>query len=801
MTFLKHPAALAVVLCSALAACDAGPMATDPAPLAPSAPLELARMQCNVTVATGAMQCGDALSTGAASGVILGNQNVRVRLAASNHTYDSQNERFTIDVTVQNLIGQAMGTTDGSTLDPKGVMVFFHTEPYPTSGDLGGDVELAGAVERDFILRANQAYFQYDEVIQPNAVSAPVQWDVDLPTAVGSFAFTVYVMGAVQHPNGWVDLSVGRDTLLEGDSVHVSAVVRDVYGDPVADPISWASSDPAVATVDNAGALSAHMPGSATVTATAGTRSGQLSFAVCPDLAVGEVYTASMPGASSVCFAGAAGAAAEYTYMPVNLSTSSALSLTLTGTNIQAVTGPPSPALLPGGGPRLAVLDAEALRSGDAAHLARLERDRAQLSRLAAPRLGGGARRAITPGVPAVDDLWSLNVAQDCGGALDLRTGRVRSVGTNVIIVSDTANPAGGFTTAQYDSIRLEFDTIAYPVITSNFGTPSDIDSNARVVLFFTRALNELSPPASSLVVEAQFRSRDLYDAGTCARSNVGEILYMMVPDPTGSVNSNVRTVSFVRGSVIRNAGHELQHLVNAARRVHVQGTNTLEEPWLDEGLSGIAEELMFYRTAAGLAPRQNIALTNLTTGPNASRRVAAFNTYANGNYTRLRSWLQRPDTAGAFKDNVSLTQRGASWSFLRYAVDRVNGTESAFWASLTNTTLTGKANLQAALGADPDAWLRDFTAGIYADDAVAVATQYQHPSWNYRSVFGGLGGVPIGTRPLTNATPLTLSYSRGGGTAYARFGVPAGGFASLTALSGGVAPTSPYALIVVRTK
>ena len=49
--------------------------------------------------------------------------------------------------------------------------------------------------------------------------------------------------------------------------------------------------------------------------------------------------------------------------------------------------------------------------------------------------------------------------------------------------------------------------------------------------------------------------------------------------------------------------------------------------------------------------------------------------------------------------------------------------------------------------------------------------------------------------------TPLTLSYATGGGTAYARFGVPASAFAHMTALSGGVPPTSPYALIVVRTK
>jgi hypothetical protein len=91
----------------------------------------------------------------------------------------------------------------------------------------------------------------------------------------------------------------------------------------------------------------------------------------------------------------------------------------------------------------------------------------------------------------------------------------------------------------------------------------------------------------------------------------------------------------------------------------------------------------------------------------------------------------------------------------------------------------------------------------MYADDAVAgIAAEYTNLSWSYRSIYGALNGsYQLVPRNLSNGTGLTLSYSRSGGTAYARFGVPTGGFAGITALSGGVAPTSPYALIVVRTK
>jgi Bacterial Ig-like domain (group 2) len=813
MISLKRLTPLGVVLCSALAACDSGPTASEQTPIAPGEPAELSRMECTVTVASGAMQCRDAVSTGPASGLVTGRQNQTVRLAASNHAYDAPSGDYSIDVNVQNLIGQALGTTDGTTLDPKGVMVFFHTEPHPSAGDMGAEVTLENEL-RGIVLEADQAYFQYNEVLSPNETSSSSTWEFNVPSGVTSFNFIVYVMAAVQFPDGWVDLSVTQDTLVEGASSTITATVRNALGEVLAgEPVTWGSSATSVATVDGSGGLTAVAPGTATITATAGVRTGQFEVAVCPDLAVGEAYTAVMPGASSVCFAGGTSGNAEYVYMPVNLSTSSSLSLSLTGTGIVTAAGPPSPSIAPfAGGPLLSASQAS-LDASDALHVSMLERDRAETSRLLGRRdakvTRGGTRRmgpnaSITPGVPTVGDLWTLNTTSGCSGTPNNRTGRVVAVGQHVIIVADTTNPAGGFTTAQYDSIKLEFDTIVHPINEGNFGAPSDLDGNQRSVAFYTRAVNELSPPASSSVVLGYFTARDMFEASGdgCTLSNEGEIFYMLVPDPTGAVNSNVRTVSYVRGATVGTMGHEMQHLINAARRIYVNDASSYEEVWLNEGISHIAEELMFYRTAPGLAPRQNVALASLTTGPNASRRVAAFNTYANQNFGRFRSWLQRPDTAGAFKTNDALAVRGAIWGFLRYAADRRNGTDSQLWYDLVNSQVAGKANLQESLAINPDEWLRDFTSAMYADDAVAgIAPEQQITSWNFRSVYGGLGGFPLGTRTLSNGVALTLSYSRGGGTTYTRFGVPTGGFAGVTALSGGVAPTSPYALIVVRTK
>jgi hypothetical protein len=813
---LAFRAAGAFAFALLLAACDpdGGPSGAVPTP--DPSPV-LTAVQCSVVVATHAVTCAKpGANTSVSPTLLVGGQGVYVQVTSSNVAYDGS-QVFSFDVTVQNLLPapQVMGTVDGTTLHANGVRIFFGTEPVVLTGS--GNVSIANADGSATFTSGNQPYYQYDEVLSSLEVSPSKNWQFNLDNTVTSFGFLVYVAAEVLYPNGWIDVTPATPYMLEDTTTSLTGTVRTVVGNVVADPITWGTSDGAVATVDGSGTVTTLSPGNVSITATAGARTGAAAIAVCPNLDLGEVYTAVMPAAATTCFGGGS-ATEEFTYMPINLSTSSSLSLVVTGSGIQAVTGPPTPNRIPNSGLRAAVYPGEPIILD---HTARLDREREALNPILARRSRtrtasqtqlGGARRIVTPNVvPTVGDLMDINTNSACSLNPSVRTGQVRSVSNHLIILGDTANPAGGFTTAQYDSIALEFDTIAWPVDSANFGAPTDLDNNGRVVAFFTRAVNELSPPASSSVVLGFFASKDVFGTDDCSNSNglatVGsEIFYMLVPDPTGAVNSNVRTVSFVRGNTTGTLGHEFQHMINGMRRAYVTGASAFEQGYLNEGLSHAAEELMFYRTSVGLAPRQNIVVTNLTTGANASRRVAAFNTYANQNFGRLRSWLQRPDTAGAFKANQnSLAVRGVIWAFLRYASDRVNGNDQAFWFSLVNSNLEGKVNIQNAIGGtDPDTWLRDFTAAMYLDDSgvTGVATVYTQPSWSFRSLYTALNGsYQLVPRQLTNNTGLTLSYSAGGGTAYTRFGVPASSFASLTALSGGLPPTSPYALIVTRTK
>ncbi|HEX8906298.1 MAG TPA: hypothetical protein VF771_15725, partial [Longimicrobiaceae bacterium] len=500
---------------------------------------------------------------------------------------------------------------------------------------------------------------------------------------------------------------------------------------------------------------------------------------------------------------------AEYTTVPVNMSEADSVALSVTGTGIVPVSGGPSPDRAASGA-RFSAFGT--LRPEDFG--ARLRaRDRARLSRLmpeAQLRMQrpGGPRGAITPGVPAVGALMNLNVETDNScSTFDTRVGRVMAVGTRIIIVADTMNPSGGLSAADYQAVADSFDTFVYPVATANFDVPSDIDSNGgRVIAFYTRAVNELTPRGSSSYIGGFFFARDLYPATSCPTSNVGEMFYMLAADPDSTVNGNIRTVSFVKSKTVGTLAHEFQHMINAARRIYVSHAADFEETWLDEGLAHISEELIFYNRS-GLAPGANISAATLA---GSSTVQSAFFTYQESNFGRLRQWLLSPTTSGAFQpDDDDLATRGAAWAFLRYAADRKGGTQSSTWHALVNSTQTGLTNLQTVLGTDPLPWYRDFAAAMYADDAgLSPASAYTQPSWNFRNLYANLDYDPgpacscayeLAVRNPGNGVADSFTLSDGGAAAYLRMKVSASGFAGLRTLSGGVAPGSTVRMLIIR--
>ena len=274
-----------------------------------------------------------------------------------------------------------------------------------------------------------------------------------------------------------------------------------------------------------------------------------------------------------------------------------------------------------------------------------------------------------------VGDLVRVNVnaVEGCTNAI-IRAARVVAIGGKSMILSDTLNPPGGFTAADYQRFAAKFDTLVYPIDEGAFGAPTDIDNNGRVGIIFTTAVNQLTPVGSTSYVGGFTFSRDLFPkvasarAQACATSNQGEYFYSLAPDPLGTINGNKRTAGFVDSVTVPVLAHELEHLINASRKLYINTAATaFEDKWLDEGLAHIAEELLFYREA-GVSPRTNIDLTALRARPAV---VRAFNGDMLGNAGRYRSYLGATPTSSPYASGDSLSTRGAAWNWLRYLADQ----------------------------------------------------------------------------------------------------------------------------------
>jgi len=69
---------------------------------------------------------------------------------------------------------------------------------------------------------------------------------------------------------------------------------------------------------------------------------------------------------------------------------------------------------------------------------------------------------------------------------------RLAYVGTNILLYVDTLTAASGFATGDLSGIGDLFDKTLYPIDVNEFGQPSDIDQNGRLIMLMTPIVNAL---------------------------------------------------------------------------------------------------------------------------------------------------------------------------------------------------------------------------------------------------------------------------------------------------------------------
>jgi hypothetical protein len=636
-------------------------------------------------------------------------------------------------------------------------------------------------------------------------------------------------------PLSWVQIdSTSIRLYAAGDEATFHVFAVDGFLNPIPEaPILLTVSDPTLLSVTNPASPGGSVTvralrggGSATISVSVADQSSTIAVSVferprsaCTGIAAPQDLSAGVVATvvdSTFCI-GATPQGAEYALLVYNESTDGARSIGTTVTAYNVLPDLLSARVPVGFGPSASRSTALRRRPNapklDRRFHERLLTQSRSLRRLFAParearaRAGGATGRlAVSPpayslngtagAAPAVGDLVSLNVASAACSAADMRTFRVEAVGTKAIVLADTANPRDGFTRLDYKRFATRFDTLVYPLDRDAFGEPTDIDGNGHVAILFTRAVNELTPAGSDSFVGGFFHPRDLFPrvetptVGVCATSNEGEMFYMLVPDPAGTVNGNAFTRGMVDTLTTGVLAHEFQHLINASRRMYVNtAAQDFEETWLNEGLSHIAEELLFFRES-GYAPRSGLATQEITDSWEHFSIWAADDA---SNFVRFYLYMLDPANHSPLDSGDELETRGATWAFLRYAVDQSFASDAGVWQRFSNATTTGVATLGVGLQRDPKPLLRDFSLANFRG---------AHPSWHFADIFDQVfvDGYRLPFGLLKEATEVPVA-ARGSSMGYYKFSVPPDAQTLLKFGSSQAPPSSDLTFMVVRTR
>jgi len=308
------------------------------------------------------------------------------------------------------------------------------------------------------------------------------------------------------------------------------------------------------------------------------------------------------------------------------------------------------------------------------------------------------------------DTLRNFQVSSNLAGSTWATvTARLAYTGANILLYIDTLAPAGGFTPTQLQTFGQYFDQTLFPIDTTAFGGPSDVDQNGHVIMLLSKTVNGLTPTATCNAQGfiAGFFDGEDFNGPTDPHSNQGEIFYSIVPDPNG-VFSCAHTVTELNSVVPATFLHELQHLISFSQHVIIGGGQP-ESSWLDEGQSIAAEELgsLYYEAKC---PPPSCRTDPAQLFPDSSQGFIQGFLYDSYQYGLL------PDTASITLEddgNLGDSWRGGAWLLVRYLVDQGGfGT----YRALEHGPSDGVAVIAQVAGRPFPAVFADFGLSLYTD-------------------------------------------------------------------------------------
>ena len=276
-------------------------------------------------------------------------------------------------------------------------------------------------------------------------------------------------------------------------------------------------------------------------------------------------------------------------------------------------------------------------------------------------------------------------------------TGHLKYEGTYTLLYVDERTNQYILSDAEAEEIGLAFDSSIYGIDRGAFGNESDINNDGKVAILMTKEVNNL-PSAPGSIILGFFMPNDLLPAYVSPGvTNAMEIFYTMVPDEAiGGVDWKARSIESIKSTL----AHEFQHMIMFNYRILIYGSgylaNYMEELWINEALSHIAEDLNGYDL-------DNIARANLFLDNTGNTKLTFLN-----------------------DDNLS--NRGAVYLFLRYLGDRYG---NSIFKTLVQSRGVGTDNVEAATGESFLELFADWSAALYLS-GLGITSD---PRFNYSSI------------------------------------------------------------------
>jgi hypothetical protein len=374
----------------------------------------------------------------------------------------------------------------------------------------------------------------------------------------------------------------------------------------------------------------------------------------------------------------------------------------------------------------------------------------------------------IQAAVPALGSTRSFSVLSSLSTInFTNTTGRLRYVGSHILIYVDTDQPAGTLTDAEIRSLGDLFDKDLYSLNVRTFGSESDVDNDGRVIVLMSPLINTLTPSAqcqSQGFVTGFFFGNDLIPRAR--GSNGSEMFYALVPDSLGTkscAHSRAQVMRLVQATFI----HEFQHMISYNQHVLARGGSE-ETLWLNEGLSHIAEELGS-RVFESRYPPPSGRADPAQLFPDSSQGFITGDMLNAYRYLATSSASSVTALSGA----GTLEERGAAWLFLRWLGDQKG---EGIYARLVQTSRTGTTNVEDKAGESFAGLFGDFATAVYTDSIVGVPranipARLKFTSRNFRRIFqrffdtqtqGVTAAFPFVPRPLNPIGVVTSSFVQG---------------------------------------